>query len=110
MKRTIDTWTTSLQNCLTTTQRWSLAALCGLLLVSSSLAQEQQRPTPEQSEPEAAAMQKAPDPNETVTPSPQASQVVDGDIIFTSPGAFTYTRDIGSRTTSAACASTGQTS
>ena len=69
-----------------------LAMLCGLLLVSSSFAQvkrTEQRPTPE-----AATMEKPPDPNETVTPSPQDSQVVDGDIIFTSPGAFGYARDI----------------
>ena len=74
-----------------------LATLCGLLLTSGALAQEQrpeQRPTPEQPTSEASTTQKLPDPNELVTPSPQASQVVDGDLIFTSPGAFTYTRDI----------------
>jgi len=74
-----------------------LSTLCGLLLVGNSLAQEkrpEQRPTPAQPTPEASTMEKSSDPNETVTPSPQASQVVDGDIIFTSPGQFTYTRDI----------------
>ncbi len=68
-----------------------LVTLCGLLLTSGALAQEQR---PERPTPEAVAIEKPLDPNETVTPSPQASQVVDGDLIFTSPGAFTYTRDI----------------
>jgi len=82
---------------LTLTKTLALATLCGLLLTSGTLAQEgrpEQRPTPEQPTPEASTKQKPPDPNETLTPSPQASQVVDGDLIFTSPGAFTYTRDI----------------
>ena len=97
MQRTIDGWTTTLQSCLAAARRVSLATLCGLLLVSGSLAQEQRPeplPMPEQPTPESSTKEKPPDPNETVTPRPLASQVVDGDLIFTSPGAFTYTRDI----------------
>jgi len=97
MKRTIGRWTVLLRSCRATTRRSLLTLLCGLLLVSSALAQEprpEERPTPEPPTPEASAAQKPPDPNEALTPSPQASQTVDGDIIFTSPGQFTYVRDI----------------
>ncbi len=72
----------------------ALAILCGLVLTSGTLAQEQRPEPPEPSTPEASSTPKAPDPNETVTPSPQANQTVDGDIVFTSPGQFTYPRDI----------------
>lgn len=40
VKRTISSWTASLQSYLTAARRLSLAALCGLLLVSGTLAQE----------------------------------------------------------------------
>ena len=106
VKRTISSWTASLQSYLTAARRLSLAALCGLLLVSGTLAQEgrpEQRPTPDEPSAEASTTQKAPDPNEAVTPVPQAHQsglrgkpngTVDGDIIFSSPGQFLYPRDI----------------
>ncbi len=109
-KRTLSKWTLLFRRCVAR-QRLLLATLCGLLLVSSSLAQEQRpaQPLPEQSTPEAAATPKAPDPNETLPPSPLANQTVDGDIIFTSPGQFTYPATSACRTTSAGCAFTGRT-
>ena len=56
---------------------------------------ESQRATEEQGQPaETAATPQSPDPNEMMMPSPQASQSVDGDLIFTSPGQSTYARDI----------------
>src|SRR5918993_4282174 len=97
IERIIGRWTGLLQGCLVMGQRLPLAALCCLLLVSGLLAHEERPeplPTPEQSTPEAAATEKPPDPNETLPPSPQANQSVDGDIVFTSPGQFTYPRDI----------------
>ncbi len=54
------------QSLLALAKKLALATLCGLLLVSGSLAQEQRpEPTPGPPTPEASATPKAPDPNET---------------------------------------------
>jgi len=96
-QRTISYLAVVWQHTLSSAMKLALTILCGLALAGSSLAQEQrpeQLPTPEGPTPESSTKGKPLDPNETVTPSPLASQVVDGDIIFTSPGQFTYPRDI----------------
>ena len=80
------------------------ALLCATALTGTLLAQEARPPeqSPPQSEQQAGEQpisdKETPPPAngllQVVEPSPQASQVVDGDIIFTSPGQFTYARDI----------------
>jgi hypothetical protein len=90
------------RNHFVTARRWPLALLCGLLLLAgSAFAQDdsaRRAPAPEASE-----TQKAPDPNEAVTPVSGSAPArttrpggssVDGDIVFTSPGGFLYPRDI----------------
>src|SRR5215204_4451644 len=94
--------TTPPRNHFTAARRWPLALVCGLLLLAgSAFAQDdstRQAPTPEASE-----TQKAPDPNEAVLPvagsapsrtTKPGGTLTDGDIVFTSPGAFLYPRDI----------------
>ena len=106
VKRTISGRTAALESYLTAARRLALAALCALLLVSSALAQQgrpEERPAPDEAAAEAATTEKAPDPNEAVTPVDQSngrggsgggSQTMNGDLIFTSPGQFLYPRDI----------------
>ncbi len=80
------------------------ALLCATALTGTLLAQEARPPeqSPPQSKQQAGEQpisdkETLPPANgllQVVEPSPQASQSVDGDIIFTSPGQFTYPRDI----------------
>src|SRR5215207_616292 len=85
-------------------RRWPLALLCGLLLLAGS-AFAQDDPARQAQAPEASETQKAPDPNEAVLPVAGSAPArtarggaggssVDGDIVFTSPGAFLYPRNI----------------
>lgn len=104
MKITTGRRTNTPRNHFTAARRWPLALLCGLLLLAgTAFAQDdaaRQAPTPEAEE-----TQKALDPNEAVLPVAGSAPTraarggaggssVDGDIVFTSPGAFLYPRNI----------------
>jgi hypothetical protein len=95
-------------------QKLSLSVVCGVLLTSVVMGQDppaserlpdqQQQPAPvqdqqmrerlEQQAKEAAVLPANDLLNVVPSATTQANQVVDGDIIFTSPGQFTYARDI----------------
>jgi hypothetical protein len=104
MKSTTGRRTNTPRNHFTAARRWPLALLCGLLLLAGS-AFAQDDPTRQAPAPEASETQKAPDPNEAVLPVAGSAPArtarggaggssVDGDIVFTSPGAFLYPRSI----------------